>query len=326
MITDVHFYGREQGDWLAVLDVISRANGYRTTRYAYDTHKVRGNTTSKKHFLVTSYRNTKSNKSPVIHVGHGYGCSSAVYDLGFFAVTAYGELHKKEYMNIGIPEDQIMVVGSPTSIQLSQYKHPSYKRAWLAGRGQDPDKKTVLYAPTGQHKKSSGIFANWGDDEYQLVYNMCDYIKNRLGANLIVRLHDRKKYTKDWLDKYRRAFDNFEVYTTYADEDPGQLLYCKYSDVLIGDRSSMNTEFYVQNKPVVHIDSDTFENTGDWDLADRAGVVTDDFSVMLEATAAYLKHPDRHSDLRNDIVSKYISYVGEDSREQIIKEFNRLTR
>jgi len=121
----------------------------------------------------------------------------------------------------------------------------------------------------------------------------------------------------------------YKVSAHYFDQDPYNLPYFKFSDVLVGDLSTSNTYFYVMDKPVVHIGAFPFKKKvqskwGGMALSDRAGYVVEDFEDLLAKVKDSAVHPSRFSVERKRTVGKYIDYVGEDSKTAILSEFKRL--
>lgn len=336
----IHFYGKDQGDFKSIYNVLSKENNYSTSYNFYDSANCGGDLNGSD-FVVTSF-NSPSTSIKEIHVGHGYGCISKIYNPNkesffndyvkrYFAITVFGEKQKQEYVNFGFPENRVMVIGAATSIELLENEPEHFKTSWLLQKKLNPIKKTILYAPTWNQESQRGLFINWFSDgmEKFRVEKFCDFIVNDLSANLIIRLHDAHRYSQDWLTMYSKIFNKYEVFTTYMNNDPNPLKYVKYSDVLIGDQSSINTEFYIQDKPVVHIGTNSFiekrnKGTGGWELNDRAGYVTDDFNTMLRYVATSIRIPEEFSATRKKIVKKYIDFIGNDSKEAIIREFGRI--
>lgn len=117
----------------------------------------------------------------------------------------------------------------------------------LAGLGLDPDRPTVLYAPTWSPASSLNTM---GEDVVRGLLS--------LGTNLIVKLHDRsldlrEQYSGgvDWAARLRPLLDGGRaVLASGHDISP----YLAAADVMITDHSSAGFEFLLRDRPIVRID------------------------------------------------------------------------
>ena len=208
------------------------------------------------------------------------------------------------------------------------------RKEFLTAHRQDPKKKTILYAPTWDHGDPRGFFALWFKGaESGRVEQFCRYITQDLDCNLIVRFHEDHRYSSNWLhDVYREMLHRYNVYAFYYPDRPDDTPYIKYSDVLIGDMSSINTCFYIADKPPVLIGTDIYKRKrskcGGVTMEDRnsSGHVTDDFDEMLLMVKDSLDHPGKFKKERKVFVDKYVDYVGEASRQAVIREFARVCK
>ena len=116
----------------------------------------------------------------------------------------------------------------------------------LKSLGIDPDRKTVLYAPT------------WS--KYSSVASMGEDIVSRLGSagyTVIVKLHDRSRQGDDYhsggVDWGRRLQPVLKsvggVLATGANSSP----YLAAADALITDHSSVGFEYLLLNRPLIRI-------------------------------------------------------------------------
>lgn len=334
----IHIYGRYMGDIKAVWKILSEDQDFDVSYDFYNTN-IKKLPEKKVDYIVTSNQDPTYLKAPNIHIGHGAGCVAKLYhnnkkefmdDYGkYYALGFYGEKDKQTHINMGFPEERILVFGMPQSVELLEKENPILRDTWLINKKLDPKKKTILYAPTWNQGSSRGFFPIW-DDENTKVKLLCDKIQE-LNLNFVIRMHERHRYTKDWLKLYSNIFDNYNINYIYLNDDPDNTPYLKYSDILIGDMSSMNSYFYTMNKPVIHIGSDIMKSKrnqgqGGWELEDRAGYVTDFFDELLTYIEDSVKNPKRFENQRKKVVAKYINATGKEAKELILQEFKRICK
>ena len=110
-------------------------------------------------------------------------------------------------------------------------------------------KKTVLIAPTWHYGE---VFAHWGTDA-DLFERLIARI-GRHGANVILRLHDAYRFSKDY-----RAFLNGlarrhrHVLLKFKNEAPDNYLDLQVADVLVTNFSSIANLFYATRRPTLHV-------------------------------------------------------------------------
>jgi len=255
----------------------------------------------------------------------------AVYNKNFYALCTFGKLHKSWFAEgLGFPSERILVLGMAASVELLSPINTEKRKEFLSAKGLDPAKKTVMYGPTWGHNEERGFFCLWWQDgkEAKRVDQFCRFITRDLNMNLIVRLHEKRRYSQDWIGKYRNIFNKYKVNAHYLNQDQYNLPYCKYTDFMVGDLSSLNTYFYVMDKPVVHIGASPFKKKvrGGWAgmaLNERAGYVTENFQDLLAKVKDSVLDPAKFSAKRKMTVNKYIDHLGENSREAILNEFRR---
>ena len=353
----IHFYGRySTADFKCVFQILK--DRYDTTYDFYmDTAAIPDfSRPSSADFILSENNGPEYCCGKNIDVGHGYGLISGFGDVknrkllhslmqNFFSICIYGTYQKNILLHLGYPEERIIVFGMPYSIDLLKKIDEAKRERFLLSKGLNPRNKTLLYAPTWDQKipknrierffnRSSPtrqFFELWWQDgkEYERVGKLCEFC-NKNNINFIVRMHERARYAKDWLALYSDIFDRHRVSRHYIDEDMDNLPYLLYSDVLLGDVSSMNTYFYVMDKPVIHLNKNLpFSEkltrcTGAMRLDDRAGHVVDNFDEMLEKIKDSLENPGRFKSERSAIVRKYIDYLGDECIDVIKDEFKRV--
>jgi hypothetical protein len=116
----------------------------------------------------------------------------------------------------------------------------------LAGLGLDPERPTVLYAPTCSPASSLNALGT------ELITTLC-----RMPVNLIVKLHDRSRDVRarysggiDWMRRLRPLLP-----AGRAAIAPGHDIspYLVAADLMITDHSSAGFEFLLRDRPLVRI-------------------------------------------------------------------------
>lgn len=337
-VKHIHFYGKYVGEIMGVFNILTASKKFKIT-YEFIGTQLKSDLDSKPDIVVTSNHSCPYTDAPEFHLGHGMGPISKIYHKSkeefindyvkrYYAINVFGNWYKKIYASMGFPEDKIIILGSPMSYYLLM--EDDDRDMFLINQKLDPRKKTILYAPTWNQGSERGFFPLWYEDnEREKVEQFCCFIVNNLDCNLMVRMHESFRYTKNWLSLYSDIFNKYKVVRHYADQIPSNLPYLKYSNLLIGDMSGINTYFYIMDKPVVHIGSNIMSSKrdtgqGGWSLEDRAGFVSDEFAEMLSCIQESLNKPELFSEKRNNVVNKYIDHIGQDAADTVIKEFECL--
>jgi hypothetical protein len=111
------------------------------------------------------------------------------------------------------------------------------------------NRKTVLFAPTWHYGK---VFSHWGDDSEIMdqLFTECD----KLGANVIFRLHDSFRYEKKDLNSLKNISKTHQnVLIKFKDHAPDNILDMQVADVLITNFSSIANLYYGTRRPTIHI-------------------------------------------------------------------------
>ncbi len=337
----LHFFGKYMGDIKSVYHVLRDSGQYKiTTNLRYS--GIPQEMPSDPDFLVTSHNPPRYAQAKNIHIQHGYGVGGRLlhetdeeyvnsYVATYYALGLYGEDQKSQHVARGFPEDKVMLLGMPTSIEVLAPVNPPDRETWLRSKGLDPRRKTIMYLPSWDNGTYRELFQLWFDDrnEARRVEAFCSWITQTLACNLIVRLHEKHRYSKDWLGLYRPIFDHFGVHYTYLEDNPDIIPYLRYCDQGIGDVSNANTYFLVMDKPITFIGSGVLDKwagkKGGWPLSDRAGHKIMTFVDLLEAVRIDLEDPGMFADARQEAVNKNIAHIGDDCRQAIISEFDRIT-
>lgn len=329
----LHFLGKRIGNLKTVQRILEDTGKYAITSQYYEMDQgMQFDPINETDYIITSHRcpeRPTNKKIQRIHLSHGTGpISVGGFDVDDF-ICVCGKNFKDQYINVySQPEEKILVIGMPYSID---FLKEGGREEFLSDRGQDPDKKTILYAPTWGHNEPRGFFALWFKrNEREKVETFCKYITKDLNCNLMIRFHEHFRYDKNWLhEEYQDIFRKYNIYARYYNEDIDDVPFIKHSDVLVGDMSSLNTCFYIADKPIVLIGTSVFKRKrkkyGGVTIEDRnsSSYVTDTFDEMLEMVKDSLEDPNRFKSERKAFVDKYIDYVGEASRQAVIDEFAR---
>jgi len=327
-------------DMKVVFHILTNQNKYQIS-YNLEGYGVSGSTEDVD-YIITSHRRPKEIKGKEIHLQHGMGVFPYVHKkekkdyfieahklYAGFRMWSHGE--QKVYTDHGFPKEKTMVLGMPYSLEICGDSIKNERDNFFLSRGLDLEKKTILYAPTWDHGTDRGFFVEWFKDgkEYERVEELCKFICKDLNCNFIIRLHEKHRYSSDWISLYSAIFKDYNVNASYLNDSPDNIGFMKYPDILIGDLSSVNVYFYVMDKPVVHIGVRPFSKKVDKGLggicySERAGYIINEFNELLAVIEDSYEEPSKFSTERHKVVNKYISYLGSDSKKAVIKEFDRI--
>lgn len=335
-----YFYGNYTADIKGIFDILVTAGCAVTHNMVGKTGKEEAD---KPDFVVVSGKLLTIPGSKQIHTQHGLGFFPQIPVVArpdflktmakLHKIVVHGEPQVKAFLEAGISNDKLMLLGMPASIQLLADTQLDERRDFLEANGMAATRQTVLYAPTWDHKEQRGLFVNWWQDgrEARRVEELCRFIVNELECNFIIRLHQKHRYSQDWLAVYKDILAKYGVLACYADDDVVGFPYFKYADVLISDLSSVIVYFYVMDKPVIHIGENPFTKKrsrgwygGTMGLADRCGYIVKDFEDLAGRISDSLLDPMRFSEDRQRVIKKHVKYTGDACREAIVREFGQL--
>lgn len=113
----------------------------------------------------------------------------------------------------------------------------------------DVRRPTLLFAPTWHYDE---VFHHWGGDELMLD-RLGEFVDSR-GINLVLRMHDRKRYAPETLARVDAwAARHPGVMLKYHDEWEDNTVDLMLADVLLTNFSSIANPYYASGKPSVHI-------------------------------------------------------------------------
>jgi hypothetical protein len=199
------------------------------------------------------------------------------------------------------------------------------------------NKPTVLIGLTWHHR---GAFGNWGE-ESQLLARLFDHLKQR-GANALVRMHDRKRYSHDYLACVQSAAgERDHVQLKFKDESMDSWVDLMVSAALITNYSSLANAFYYTGKPTIHIDTSGTPDdyiyrrlvrgkvveeqasnpAGVWKLApqEHGGLRARSFDELIAHVDEALDHPTSCREKADHFVGRYITGVDGHTCERIAR-------
>ena len=336
-----HFHGHYAMNLKSIFDVLL-THGFELT------HDMRGRAGARPpghpDFVVDSHGAPKLSGSRHVHAHHGCGFFPKVAHKGgvdsflrvfamYYKLMVYGEPLFRAYVTAGIPRDRLVLLGMPCSIQLLAAPVAEDRAAFLESKGLVADRQTILYAPTWDHGEKRGLFVNWWADgkEATRVEQLCHFVTQGLGCNLIIRMHQQGRYSKNWLSLYKGILKKYGVSASYLDDAIDGMPYFRYADILVSDLSSVCMYFYIMDKPVVHIGTNPFALKrsrgvyyGSMQLSDRCGHIVSTFEELLSCIEQSLVKPTQFAEHRHATVAKHVKYTGSACEDVIVEAFTQL--
>ena len=244
--------------------------------------------------------------------------------LNYDLILLPGQYHKNEFVkrfNLKENDKRFKIVGWPGVDDLVCGNYDRNKIMSMVGL--DPNKKTVMYAPTwGWGHGNEALFARWFDRETEIFEKLCKEITKK-NLNFIVRLHslsfntDTKELT-DIAKKYNVLWQTRE--TSNFRYNPNKYLWV--TDVLISDLSGIISEFMVLDRPVIYIDPDkSIDPWNDCDISKdfRAGHVVKTLDELLDAINDSILYPHRYTEKRKEFLSKIYYYLDGKSTNRAVE-------
>jgi CDP-Glycerol:Poly(glycerophosphate) glycerophosphotransferase len=153
-------------------------------------------------------------------------------------------LAPENVVSLGSPYSDLLL---PASSTRAGFRREDFRDAYpvdVAGR------KNILLGLTWHH---GAALAQWGSDP-DLLGRLFDHAASR-GANVLVRLHDRRRFDPDYLRSIARvASGRPGVWICFKDEHPDSLVDLLLTDVMVSNYSSLLNAFYHTRRPTVHLD------------------------------------------------------------------------
>jgi CDP-glycerol glycerophosphotransferase (TagB/SpsB family)/glycosyltransferase involved in cell wall biosynthesis len=188
--------------------------------------------------------------------------------------------------------------------------------------------KIILYAPTYKIQTigKGGIFFSSN------VFNLPNYSKEKLNdflekfnAALVVKLHpiDRNKFTNEDLQLGKHGYILSDDDLFYADLQMNDVLNA--FDVMIGDYSSIITDFMVLNRPIVYAigDFDEYSNSKGFMHNDVSfympGEKATNFDELLAALEDAFVNPNRHSEWRKAVYRQKSTFMDDNACKRALE-------
>jgi hypothetical protein len=171
-----------------------------------------------------------------------------------FRWQAFGELDRsyrvqhsgfapENVVTLGSAYSDLLLPGSPTALKLDPRSVQSHYEI-------DLSRPTILLGMTWHH---GGALGHWGDDA--ALHEELAQHAARLGANLLIRMHDRHRYTAPDAERMEAlARRHSHVQLKFKSSHPDSLVDLLVSSVLVSNYSSLLNAFYHTGKPSIHID------------------------------------------------------------------------
>lgn len=228
-------------------------------------------------------------------------------------------IHPTNIVTLGSPCSDLLRPGSP----LSQKIRP--EQVADAYPGIDVARRpNILIGMTWHH---GGLLGHWGE-EWDLLDRLLAHIDD-LGANVILRGHDRKRYDPEYLSAIERfCAERDGVHLKFKSDDPDSLVDVMISDLMITNYSSFANLFYYTGRPTLHIvppEAGKGLAMRQWsskgvsaEAVDRAeafwkhppedvgGLRAFDFDELLALVGQAIETPDCCGDIAADFVERHI--------------------
>jgi hypothetical protein len=157
---------------------------------------------------------------------------------------AHTELDSENVVALGAPGSDWLRPGSPLR---QRFHRAAMQDAYTI----DLNKKVVLVALTWHH---GGSLAHWGDEE-QLLTRFVEHVES-LGASVLLRMHDRQRYSKDYVALVTRVAErkSGSLMLKWKNESPDNTIDLLISDVCVSNYSSLLNAFYYTERPTIHVE------------------------------------------------------------------------
>ena len=245
-----------------------------------------------------------------------------------------------------IHEDNIVTLGSPYS-DLLRPESPlaqKIKPELVADAYPGIDvvnRPNVLIAMTWHH---GGLLGHWGE-EWELLDKLLAHIE-KLGANVILRGHDRKRYDADYLAAIEKfCGERKGVLLKFKSDSPDSLVDIMISNLIVTNYSSFANLFYYTRRPTVHIvppEAGKGLVMREWSRKGLSTVAVDkqevfwkhppedvgglrafNFEELLQQVERAIKEPNCCVDIANDFIARHIEKVDGNACERTAQMFRQ---
>ncbi|MBR9728629.1 CDP-glycerol--poly(glycerophosphate) glycerophosphotransferase [Shewanella intestini] len=258
--------------------------------------------------------------SKTAQLGHGVGPKPSYYHKSKTPMTVRfieGDLRLtkiKEYY----PKDKFIQVGFSKLDPMFNHTQPEGD---LAELGLDPNKPTILYAPTFNPSSLECFPDNWPEDfrEYNIL----------IKPHSLTQVREKYKKQRQKLAKWS-IFDN--VYVA-KEQDISLLPFMKNADILLSEASSTLFEFAALNKPVIvcnffklkwsyrGIFKYRFYNRFGKDnvLYSEIGLHVNNYTALIKAIPQQLAHPEQYAANREIYTNEHVGPTDGKASERIVQ-------
>lgn len=264
-------------------------------------------------------------------------------DFRWQAFGPYDREYRIEHSQLA--EQNVVALGSAYSDVLapgSEVRERFDAEDYRDDYGIDLSRPTVLVGLSWHH---GGALGHWGDDD-ALHERLVAHVGS-LGANVLLRLHDRHRYEEAYLDSVTaltRRHPHVEL--KFKSDSPDSLIDVLVSDVMISNYSSFLNAFYYTRRPSVHIDPVTgiagahftrvwkrgklrvrkvSDPLSTWKLSpdDIGGLRACSFEELLEAVTRAVRDPQCCLDRTQAYLARHISDASGETRKGIAEYLRR---
>jgi CDP-glycerol glycerophosphotransferase (TagB/SpsB family) len=232
--------------------------------------------------ITNNGRNLNNVKAKLkVNTHHGnlhLGDSSPEANIDVSLAASYSE--KAMMMSNGYRSENVLVTGSARTDRLINSDWFD-KEGFLISRHMDPNKLTILYAPT-YSRSNFGMGNKYFFATSKSEHDDIDFarsLEKLSGCNIIFRLHGylRRQYGGKLYPNYLSDYIK-DVYCTSHHDEPDSIPYVLASDILITDFSSITADFLGLDKDIFYLNPATnWMYTDKWhcpkEMRDRVGTV-----------------------------------------------------
>jgi hypothetical protein len=209
----------------------------------------------------------------------------------------HSQLDSRSVLALGSPYSDWLLPGSELRARFDRgAQQPSYSI--------DLERPVVMLGLTWHH---GGSLGHWGDEETRLT-QLVQHIAAR-GASTLLRMHDRKRYDRDYVQLVERLAARFPgaLMLKWKDSSPDSLLDLLVSDVCISNYSSLLNAFYYTERPSIHIDP---HDAGAGSLQTYKMVMGLPIKLTVDCAEDVWKlPPDQHGGLRAQSFDQLLAHV-----------------
>ena len=197
-----------------------------------------------------------------VNTQHGFMFLGTVQqEEGIDCYLVESEEKKQLCIKNGIKEDNLIITDRPRMDFLYNLSN-DFREKKLLQLGLNPNKKTIMYAPTWNRKNfgggDKGFFANWFNNEGEELTALSYFLRATKNYNIIIRLHDHyiKQYENNVPDHiYNILSKQKNIVISSMVSNPNSLEELFVSDLLITDYSSISGDFLALNRPIIYIEA-----------------------------------------------------------------------